>query len=245
LLLVYEEGVRRNGETLVGDSLRSTLRDVRRKLTFVPAGLEYHDWQQPRVRTRVICFYFDRAKMPAHSDTSCAGESFEPRLFFENNALWETSVKLATLVEDGSEHRHFCEALGVVVAYELVRTITGARRLAEPSARGGLAPWQQRIVTGFVEEHLAEHVTLASLATLVQLSPNYFCRAFKQSFGVPPLHYYNNRRIECAKRLLADPAPSVTEVGEVLGFSETSAFTAAFRRATGSTPTSYRRSLKE
>src|SRR3954468_4288396 len=38
---------------------------------------------------------------------------------------------------------------------------------------------------------------------------------------------------EHAKALLATPAPSVTDIALELGFSETSSFTAAFRRATG------------
>lgn len=36
---------------------------------------------------------------------------------------------------------------------------------------------------------------------------------------------------------------SVTEIGFDVGFSETSSFTAAFRKYTGETPTNYRRSL--
>jgi AraC family transcriptional regulator len=69
------------------------------------------------------------------------------------------------------------------------------------------------------------------------------CRAFKQSVGEPPHRYHNNRRIEHAKTLLANPAASVTEIALKLGFSETSSFTTAFRRATGITPTAYCRSL--
>ena len=66
-----------------------------------------------------------------------------------------------------------------------------------------------------------------------RLSPFYFCRAFKQSFGLPPHRYHNGRRIERAKSLLAKPASSVTEIGMTVGFSETSSFSAAFRKATG------------
>jgi AraC family transcriptional regulator len=109
--------------------------------------------------------------------------------------------------------------------------------------RGGLAGWQQRIVTTYIEEHLAEQIPLATLARLVRLSPYYFCCAFKQSFGLPPHRYHNSRRIEQAKILLAKPAPSVTDVGLTVGFSEASSFTAAFRKATGLTPTTYHRSL--
>jgi AraC family transcriptional regulator len=86
-------------------------------------------------------------------------------------------------------------------------------------------------------------VSLASLAELTGLSPYYFCRAFKQSFGVPPHRYHIHRRIEHAKALLATRAHSVTDIGLTVGYSETSSFTAAFRKATGSTPRDYQRSL--
>ena len=108
-------------------------------------------------------------------------------------------------------------------------------------AKGGLAAWQQRAVTAYIEEHLAEPILLATLAQLVRLSPYYFCRAFKRSLGLPPHRYHSNRRIEHAKRLLAKAEPSVTDVGRIVGYSETSSFTAAFHKATGLTPTAYRR----
>jgi len=241
LLLVHEEGARHDGETLVGDLPPSTLRTLRRKLTFVPAGHEYRDWQQPRVPCRITCFYFDPAKMPIHPDGNLA-VPLVPRLLFENNVLWDTAVKLAAAIGQGCENERYCEALGVIVAHELLRTQGHAAR-REPLARGGLAAWQQRIVANYIEEHLAEQISLAVLAKLVRLSAYYFCRAFKQSFGVPPHRYHINRRIERAKALLANPAESVTEVGLALGYSETSSFSAAFRHTTGVTPTEYRRTL--
>jgi AraC family transcriptional regulator len=60
---------------------------------------------------------------------------------------------------------------------------------------------------------------------------------------VPPHQYHSSRRIEHAKVLLARPSSSVTEIGLAMGFSTTSSFTAAFRKAVGRTPTEYRRSL--
>lgn len=120
----------------------------------------------------------------------------------------------------------------------------GARALRnEAQAKGGLAPWQQRAATAYIEEHLAEPIALCTLARLARLSPYYFCRAFKRSLGMPPHRYHSNRRIEHAKRLLAQPAPSVTEIGRIVGYGETSSFTTAFHKATGITPTAYRRSL--
>jgi AraC family transcriptional regulator len=108
--------------------------------------------------------------------------------------------------------------------------------------RGGLPEWQQKKLMQYIDEHLAEDVSLLSLAELVHLSPYHFSRAFKQSFGMPH-RYLTNQRIERAKSLLAARKLSVTEIGLDVGFSETSSFTSAFRKVTGETPTDYRRRL--
>ncbi len=113
----------------------------------------------------------------------------------------------------------------------------------EPPVKGGLAAWQQRAVTAYIEEHLAEPILLATLARLVGLSPCYFCRAFRQSLGLPPHRYHSRRRIERAKALLAEPSPSVTEVGLTVGYRDTSSFSAVFHRTTGVSPRAYRRTL--
>ena len=135
----------------------------------------------------------------------------------------------------------YLQALGAVLSHELVRNQGTTKGKA--AVRGGLAAWQQRIVTSYIEEHLAEPVPLAKLAELAGLSTYHFCRAFKQSLGVPPHRYHTSQRIERAKTLLAKPVFSVTDIGLTVGFSETSSFTAAFRKATGLTPTAYHRSL--
>jgi len=240
LLVAYEEGIRNNGETLIEGLSGSTLRDVKRKLAFVPAGHEYRDRHEPRTRSRIVFFYFDPAKMPVIPGAGQA--ALAPSLFFEDAVLWETAVKLASLIENGNDDQHYCEALGVVLAHDLVHRNIRARR-TEPPARGGLAAWQERSVSAYIEEHVAGQIPLTALAQLVRLSPYHFCRAFKQSFGMPPHRYHNARRIEYAKTLLAQPTCSVTEIALKVGFSETSSFTASFRKATGSTPTAYRRSL--
>jgi AraC family transcriptional regulator len=243
LLAVYERGMRHEGETFVEGLPSSTLRDFRRKLVFVPAGHEYRDWQVSRIRTRVAYFYFDPAKLAINADLGVTELPFSPRLFFEDNGLWDLALKLTTSIEgDGSIHRPYVEALGVLMAHELMRLHTG-EPAAKREVRGGLAAWQERTMVAYIEDHLAEPISLATLAQLARLSPYHFSRAFKQSFGVPPHRFHASRRIERAKTLLAKPAQSVTEIAFTVGFCEASSFTAAFRRETGGTPSSYRRSF--
>ena len=101
----------------------------------MPAGHEYHERQEPRVLTRVVYFYFDPAKMPTHSENGAENAPLAPRLFFEDAALWDTALKLKRLIESGnSDNRLYFEALGVVLAHELVRLNAGAPRIELPCA---------------------------------------------------------------------------------------------------------------
>jgi AraC family transcriptional regulator len=97
---------------------------------------------------------------------------------------------------------------------------------------------------GYIEEHLGAQIGLSTLAQLARLSQHHFCRAFKQSFGIPPHQYHVQRRIEQAKLLLADRSISITDIGFTLGYSQTSSFSVAFRKNTGWTPSEYRREFK-
>jgi AraC family transcriptional regulator len=178
------------------------------------------------------------------ADASVADTSFTPRLFFENAPLWDSAEKLKRSIEDTSrENQLYFEAIGMVLMHELVRLERGAQAKNERYVRGGLALHQQRILTGYIEEHLHDQISVSTLAELVHLSPFHFCRVFKQSFGVPPHRYYTGRRIDHAKAMLAKRDRSITEIGLTIGFSETSSFSAAFRRATGVTPSAYRMSF--
>jgi AraC family transcriptional regulator len=162
--------------------------------------------------------------------------------FFDRD-LWETALKLKAQVGNSAQNQYaYAEALSIALAYELMRMNESVSPLVS-RIRGGLPSWQQKKLVQYIDEHLAEDISPSSLAELAQLSPFHFSRAFKQSFGVPPHRYLNSRRIERAKSFLAQRKLSVTEIGLDVGFSETSSFTSAFRKATGETPTDYRRSL--
>ena len=243
MLVVHDRGVRHDGCTVIEGISKSTLHDCRRKLVFVPAGHRFHDWHEPRTLSRVVFFYFDPAQLGIEPEIGSACRSLAPRLFFEDGTLVETALKLATFIEsDGPDHRHYAEALGVILAHELARIRAGGPP-AEAAISGGLAGWQRRKVVAYIEEHLAESISLAALASLIGLSTSHFCRAFGQSCGIPPQRYHLRQRIERAKTLLAKHAASVTEVGFAVGYKHTSAFCTAFRRVTGLTPNAYRRNL--
>jgi AraC family transcriptional regulator len=240
LLIAYERAERDDGETLIEGLPKSTLREFNCKLSFVPAGHRFYGWQTPRVLTRVTYFYID-SRDPLFDPESGIAATISPRLFFFDQAIWDTVLKLKAEVGNSDPWSlQYAEALSLVLMHELIRLERTAPTAARP-LRGGLPVWQQKRVVEFIEEHLAEHVSLAALAGLVDLSLYHFARAFKQSFGAPPHRYHMARRMDHARGLLQKPALSVTEIGIQTGFRETSSFTRAFRKFTGLTPTEYRR----
>jgi AraC family transcriptional regulator len=243
MLVMYEKGERRDGETFVEGLPRSALRNLERKLTFVPAGREFHDWHEPRgSQMRLMYFYFEPEKLKALSRRGITDLPGAPRLLFEDETLWHTALKLKTFVESSAGDPIYFGSLGTLLIHEVVRFTCGTPSV-QPQLQGGLAPWQQRLVTAYIQEHLNERIPLGTLAQLVRLSPCHFCRVFKQSLGMPPHRYQTNRRVEYAKLLLANRAGSVTEISRTVGFSSPNAFATAFRKATGVAPTDYRRSV--
>lgn len=241
LLIAPELSHRYDGETALEGLPHSTLRDLSRKLTFVPAGSRFRGWQKPRVLSRVNFFYIDPHGPLLDPELRFCETEFKPRLFFFDADLWGTALKLkAQIARQDTSAGLYAEALGAVLCHELIR-FNGAP--IESAYRGGLAAWQQKRVADYVEAQLDTHISVAQMAELVHLSPYHFSRAFKQSFGMPPHRYHMARRVEAAKNLLGGTQTPVTEIALQLGFSEASSLSAGFRRLMGVSPSAYRRAF--
>ena len=88
---------------------------------------------------------------------------------------------------------------------------------------------------------LAENVSLSEVAGIADLSLAHFSFAFKTSMGIAPHAWLRRQRVDRAKMLLLDRNLALGAVALSVGFSTQSAFGAAFKRETGSTPATWRR----
>jgi AraC family transcriptional regulator len=109
--------------------------------------------------------------------------------------------------------------------------------------RGGLPVRQLRKVEDYVHEHLADDISLESLAELVELSPFHFSRVFKQTTGMSPLQFVTRERITRAQQLIRETERSLIEIGLEVGYKNPSHFAQVFRRVAGVTPTAFRSAL--
>jgi len=85
--------------------------------------------------------------------------------------------------------------------------------------------------------------SLSDLAVLAGLSPSHFAKKFRQSTGLSLNRFVNRRRIiRSLEALKADT--SLASIAIDLGFSSQSHFTRLFSSLTGTTPATYRKSVK-
>jgi AraC family transcriptional regulator len=94
LLIAYESAQRFDGETIIDGLPRSTLRDISRKLVFVPAGLGFREWQEPHSLMSAIYLHLDPDTALIRDEKRSRSPACAPRLFFESTALWQTALKL-------------------------------------------------------------------------------------------------------------------------------------------------------
>ena len=110
--------------------------------------------------------------------------------------------------------------------------------------RGGLAAWQKRRVTVYIDTHLVGRIRVEELAQLLKLSESHFCRAFRCAFGTSAHDYLTRRRIEMAQGLMLTTAETLCAIALRCGLSDQSHFTRLFRRIVGETPDAWRRARR-
>lgn len=96
-------------------------------------------------------------------------------------------------------------------------------------------------ITRFIQEHLAEEISLSVLSEEFHMNPQYISQLFKNEIGVGFLAYLTSIRMEKAKKLLLSTSLSIGEVAEQSGYGDYRVFTKVFKKSEGITPSQYRR----
>src|ERR1700745_2940781 len=107
--------------------------------------------------------------------------------------------------------------------------------------RGGLAPWQKKNVTAYIVANIGSTIRVSDLARVARLSVEHFFRAFRESFGEPPLAYIARRRIRRAQSLMLNSRASLSQIALDCGMHDQPHFTRVFRRFVGINPGVWRR----
>ncbi|MGW0886136.1 AraC family transcriptional regulator [Streptomyces sp. NPDC002671] len=120
---------------------------------------------------------------------------------------------------------------------------------ARPQAQ--LPSWYQALATPYVGDALrllheapAHRWTVAELAAHVGQSRATFAARFTRVVGEPPLTYLTGWRMALAADLLRDTEETVAAVAREVGYGDAFAFSVAFKRARGVSPSNWRRQVR-
>jgi AraC-like DNA-binding protein len=106
------------------------------------------------------------------------------------------------------------------------------RRICENTACG--------IAARYIEDNKNLFLTCRDVAAYCHFNEKYLSRLFKKELGVTLLEYIHAVKTNEAKRLLSETEAPLSEVAEMLGFSNEYYFNSFFKRNIGISPGSYR-----
>lgn len=96
-------------------------------------------------------------------------------------------------------------------------------------------------VLSFIEDQLAEDLSLDQIASIANLSSSHLKPLFRQAMGIPVHQYVIQRRLERAKALITQDHLTMAEIAAATGFAHQSHLARHIRRATGLSPNVIRR----
>jgi len=99
---------------------------------------------------------------------------------------------------------------------------------------------QQRAIRRYCEANLARRLTSAQLAREVGLSPDYFSRRFKATFGTIPRVWLTQEKMRAAAVALTESRKPVTVIAADLGYDDIYPFSRQFAKYMGCSPRTFR-----
>jgi len=139
------------------------------------------------------------------------------------------------------EHASICQNLLNII---LICMLSYRQMGVSPAAAGYISP-ECAAVKRHIDSHFQEPITLEDLAEAAHQNKFYVAHAFRESFGVSPIRYLTERRVEESKNLLRNTNYPIGEVSAMSGFSSISVFSQTFKRTTHMSPSQYRKHAKD
>jgi AraC family transcriptional regulator len=227
---------RRGGESHTGSAVHGDI-DIIPALT--PSRWELHDQNDTALILSLPPSLLDTV-VEEHGFDSRRVEirnRFQIRDAQLENICWALKAEMESGYPSG---RLYTDSLAISVASRLVSTHSS---IAQPRAAqsGGLGGRRLKQTLAYIEDHLAEDLSLSRIAAITGVSASHFKTLFRESAGVPVHQYVIQRRIERAKDLLMQDKLSIAEIAFATGFSHQSHLARHMRRAVGLSPRAMKR----
>jgi len=171
--------------------------------------------------------------------------------FFQSGFLEHAGANNLDDIELHSPAVEFCERLYPKTGsmYSLAEALAGVRSQVRTEADGfpGLRPatrmeLYRRLYRGrdFLTSCYDQPLSVSDAAHVAALSPFHFQRMFKLAFGLTPMQFLQQTRLDAARRLLAETGDAITTICFAVGFESLGSFSWLFRKRFGVSPRAFR-----
>lgn len=124
----------------------------------------------------------------------------------------------------------------------MIRDISEHRNFSLFASQKGLETHLVSEIKGFLREHLTQKIRIEDICNTFGYSKTYLSQLFKKQCGVSLMTYYNQKKIEYAKKLIAENRYTFTQISNLLSFDNPQYFARVFKRITGQTPSDFQKS---
>ncbi|MFF4935301.1 helix-turn-helix transcriptional regulator [Streptomyces griseofuscus] len=157
------------------------------------------------------------------------------------DAVWEARSLLSQLARElcGGPHASLRDERVKGLLTVLFTSVL--RAAASRDAPGLLSRTAQQIITELTDRRISERLRSADLADAVGLTPDYFTRVFRRTFGMPPREWLMRRRVRHGAWALATSDASINRIAQSLGYPDPFLFSRQFKLVMGVPPQTYRR----
>ena len=93
----------------------------------------------------------------------------------------------------------------------------------------------------FMHDHFSEDFSLSSLSAVIGVTPQHFCRLFREALSMRPTDYLLKLRLDEAKRLIREGDLQMSQIALRCGFNDASYFSTVFKKHEGLSPAEWQR----
>ena len=158
----------------------------------------------------------------------CVAEFLENELTGDRNTLETPDLKTGILQSAESAMEY------------IRRLVTEAVRLREQTVKNRYHEAVEKSLRYIHEHYNEEELSLNTLASYVNFSPNHLSTIFRQETGQTFISYLTDYRMKEAKELLRMSGKKSSEISLMVGYRDPHYFSYLFKKTQGMTPTQFR-----
>jgi len=127
----------------------------------------------------------------------------------------------------------------LAVFHQIFDLLSRRAGLNADSAPGHSASWLQRGLE-YLQIHYAGGITIDRVAEYVGVDRTHFTKTFRKTYGMPPMKYIQQLKMNEAMLLLDQTGYNLAEIAHSVGYPDPFSFSKAFKKYTGLSPSAYR-----